>query len=53
MKKTYRVYFSDGNQRMFEASNMLECIKYIEAMEWLKGHSIIDQIIKVEEVEVE
>lgn len=28
-KKSYKVYYSDGNQRMFDAPNIVELMKYL------------------------
>lgn len=47
MMRTYRVYFSDGNQRLYEARNIVECINYVaNVSEYLPA-----QIEKVEEVQ--
>lgn len=46
MKRTYRVYFSDGNQRLYEAENIVACMNYVVYVsEYLAG-----QILKIEEV---
>ena len=45
--RTYRVYFSDGNQRLYEAKNIVEVLNYVVYVsEYLAG-----QIVKIEEVE--
>ena len=44
--KTYRVYFSDGNQRLYEARDILEVVKYVAYTS-----EYLSQIVKIEEVE--
>lgn len=45
-KYVYRVYFSDGNQRLYEANNIVECLNYVAYVsEYLEC-----QIVKIEEV---
>ena len=43
---TYRVYFKDGNQRMFGADNILDVMIYLVE----EGRYTPDQVVKVEEV---
>lgn len=44
--KTFRVYFIDGNQKLFEAENIVAVINYVV---YALGFSATE-IIKVEEV---
>ena len=47
MKKIFRVYFSDGNQRLYEAKNIFEALNYVvQVSEYMVG-----QILRIEEVE--
>lgn len=48
--KTYRVYFRDGNQRLYETINMLMLCQYIEANSIDDTYGAKD-IVKIEEVE--
>ena len=47
MKRTFRVYFLDGNQKLYESNNIVECINFIACVD---SH-LAGQIVKVEEVE--
>lgn len=44
----YRVYFKDGNQRIFEADGLFDLISYICYELWYQQ----DDVYKIEEVEV-
>jgi len=46
--KTYRVYFKDGNQRLYESINMLMLCQYIEANSIDDTYGAKD-IVKIEE----
>ena len=47
MKKTFRVYYVDGNQKLFEADNMLSLVAYL----FYDCHEAGDSIYKIEEAE--
>ena len=49
MKKTYRVYYRDGNQRLYEAPNIGALVRHL-ADDLTDKYSITD-IYKIEEVE--
>lgn len=48
--KTFRVYFKDGNQKLFEAENIVDLMDYIVDTLIFTGHYEEDDIYKVEEV---
>ena len=45
-KRTFRVYFNDGNQKLFEGCDVLAIIKYIET----DTKYLPFDVIKIEEV---
>lgn len=47
--KTFRVYFSDGNQKLYEAKNILVVMQVI-SLSTMKGSYSVDDVTKVEEV---
>lgn len=47
--KLYRVFFTDGNQKLYQGNNILEIMKYIDAM--LLGQYKAEDIYKIEEVD--
>lgn len=47
--KTYRVYFKDGNQRLYETINMLMLCEHIEVASIDDSYGVRD-IVKIEEV---
>lgn len=49
MKKTYRVYFKDGNQRLYEALHIGALVRHI-ADDFTDVYGVTD-IVKIEEVE--
>lgn len=46
--KTYRVYFKDGNQKLYRGNSIQEVIRYIEAV--LIGTYTVEDVYKIEEV---
>ena len=47
MKKTFRVFYVDGNQKLFEADNMLALVTYL----FYDCHETGDSIYAIEEAE--
>lgn len=47
--KTYRVYFSDGNKKLYTAPNMLMLCQRIETLSIYNDYGV-NSIVKIEEV---
>lgn len=50
MKKTFRVYFKDGNQKLYEAPSMVAVLNHIEVASINGGYKMLD-VYRIEEVE--
>lgn len=52
-KRTFRVYFKDGNQKLFEASDMITVLRYLyfDCTDYSPEGYPNYMIVKIEEVE--